>query len=117
MEEEDGEEEDDDDDEVGFIAAIEQWSLRRLSSSSIKICLHLHSTLQNALSPLRSKYSKKEYGTQKSNIRHKPKKPMIQTEIKKDERSIKNTKTSKKEGKKKKERVREIWGLGAYLYM
>ena len=45
-------EEEDEEEEVGFIAANEQWSLWRLSSSSIKICLHLHSTLQKALSPL-----------------------------------------------------------------
>lgn len=37
---------------VGFIAENEQFSFLIVSSSSINICLHLHSTLQKALSPL-----------------------------------------------------------------
>jgi pyoverdine/dityrosine biosynthesis protein Dit1 len=39
---------------VGFIAANEQFSFLNVSSSSKNICLHLHSTLQNPLSPLYS---------------------------------------------------------------
>ncbi|KAF7837803.1 uncharacterized protein G2W53_006285 [Senna tora] len=47
------EEEEEEVGDVGaFIAAKEQASLRILSSSSMNICLHLHSTLQNPLSPL-----------------------------------------------------------------
>ena len=39
-------------DDVGLIPVKNSFSFSKLSSSSMKICLHLHSTLQKALSPL-----------------------------------------------------------------
>lgn len=61
VEEEDDDEEDDDDTR-GFREATEQLSLLlffTVSSSSMNICLHLHSTLQKAMSPLHQTDRKK----------------------------------------------------------
>lgn len=46
------EDEDAEEAEAGVMAANEQYSFLRVSSSSMNICLHLHSTLQKAVSPL-----------------------------------------------------------------